>query len=171
LQFITASTYRRVPLFASPRFCREFARVLDPLRSEFNFRLLGGVLMPEHFHLLIWPQPADATSRIVQQLKQRTAASILRTLRENSRQAWCARTLARLRLPRSVHDPSEFRLGQRRFYPFAIYSEKNRLEKLNYVHANPVKRGLVRSPDQWPWSSFRYYHLNNASLLTMDPMP
>jgi putative transposase len=74
LQFITASTYRRAPLFDNPTFCGEFVKALEAARTEFHFRLLGWVLMPEHFHLLIWPQPADATSRIVQQIKQRTAA-------------------------------------------------------------------------------------------------
>jgi hypothetical protein len=37
-----------------------------------------------------------------------------------------------------------------------------------YVHGNPVKRGQVSSPDQWPWSSFRFYHLNDSSVLSMD---
>ena len=38
-------------------------------------------------------------------------------------------------------------------------------EKLDYMHANPVKRGLVSSPEEWPWSSFRFYYLNDASVL------
>ena len=42
-------------------------------------------------------------------------------------------------------------------YPFGVYSEKKRLEKLNYMHRNPAKCGLVASPEQWPWSSFRFY--------------
>jgi hypothetical protein len=57
------------------------------------------------------------------------------------------------------------------FYPFGIYSEKKRLEKLNYRHANPVKRGLADAPDRWPWSSFRFYHLGDDSVLKMDRMP
>jgi hypothetical protein len=58
--------------------------------------------------------------------------------------------LAQVRLPPTVHCDSRFRVWQRRFYPFGIYSEKKRLEKLNYMHANPVKRKLVDSPGQWP---------------------
>ena len=41
-------------------------------------------------------------------------------------------------------------------------------EKLNYMHNNPVKRGLVSSPEEWPWSSFRFYYLNDSTLLSMD---
>jgi len=95
----------------------------------------------------------------------------LRLLRASPSNAWCARVLARLRLPPTVHDRSTFRVWQRRFYPFGIYSEEKRLEKLNYMHANPVKRRLVDSPDLWPWSSFRFYHLGDDSILKIDRMP
>lgn len=79
--------------------------------------------------------------------------------------------LSRLRLPASVHDQARYRVWQRRFYPFNVFSEKKRLEKLNYLHGNPVQRRLVDSPDQWPWSSFRFLHLDDASVLRMDRLP
>jgi len=69
LPFITASTYRCAPLFTSPRFCREFVVAVQEVRCELRFRLFGWVLMPDHFHMLIWPEGARATSKIVQQLK------------------------------------------------------------------------------------------------------
>jgi REP element-mobilizing transposase RayT len=49
-----------------------------------------------------------------------------------------------------------------------IWSEKKRLEKLNYMHNNPVKRGLVAQPGDWPWSSWRFYYLGDRSVLAMD---
>ena len=63
---------------------------------------------------------------------------------------------------------STYRVWQRRFYPFNVYSEKKRLEKLDYMHNNPVKRGLVKEPGEWPWSSWRFYFRQDASLLEMD---
>jgi len=51
-----------------------------------------------------------------------------------------------------------------------VYSEKKWLEKLNYMHNNPVKRGLLASPDQWPWSSFRFYYLNDSSVLSREQL-
>jgi len=56
-------------------------------------------------------------------------------------------------------------LPQPRFHPFNVYTEKKRREKLN-----PVRRGLVSSPGDWPWSSWRYYCLNHLSALRMDPL-
>ncbi len=99
--------------------------------------------------------------------------------------------LARLRLPPTVHDESHYRVWQRRFYPrvgadlsfqvcascrvwqrpyylMNIFTENKGLEKLNYIHQNPVKRGLVSSPGDWPWSSWRFYFLQDASIFAMD---
>ena len=74
------------------------------------------------------------------------------------------------RLPPTVLSDSRYRVWQRRFYPYGVYSEKKRLEKLSYMHNNPVKRGSVHSPEEWPWSSFRFYYLNDSSLLGMDKL-
>jgi putative transposase len=48
----------------------------------------------------------------------------------------------------------------RRFYDFLVWNPKKRVEKLRYIHRNPVKRGLVEEPEQWPWSSYRFYALD-----------
>ena len=55
LHFLTTSTYRSTPVINSEVFKREFVATLAELRAELGFRLLGHVLMPEHFRLLIWP--------------------------------------------------------------------------------------------------------------------
>jgi len=116
--------------------------------------------MPEHFHLLIKPEPAEETVRIVRELKKRSAQQIIAALFRNQQHPRCRTLLARLRLPPTVHNDSHYRLWQRRYVPFNVFTEKKCAEKLNYMHANPVKRRLVSSPDQWPWSSFRFYYQN-----------
>jgi putative transposase len=168
LQFITTSTYRRAPLFLSQRFCHCFVQRLEEVREEMKFLLIGWVLMPDHFHLLVKPQPAETTPLIMKGLKEVTAGRILETLRENQQRPWCCKMLARLRLPPTVHDESHYRLWQRRFFPFNVHSEKKRREKMDYMHNNPVKRGLVNAPGDWPWSSWRFYFLQDTSILRMD---
>ncbi len=171
LHYLTASTYHRARLFDSDRFREHFVRTLDQLRSGLDFKILGYVLMPEHFHLLIWPSERANPSQIVQRLKERTAIFILKNLRQNRQLPWCRKTLDRLTLPPTVHRHGPYRVWQRRFYDLNVWSEKKRLEKLNYMHGNPVKRGLVTSPDQWLWSSFRFYYLEDTSLIAMDRLP
>src|SRR5262245_61118678 len=106
--------------------------------------------MSEHFHLLIWPSKAHSPSRIVGSLKQRTARHIIENLKR-SHESWCRRVLTQIVLPETVHDESTYRVWQRRFYDFnVVWSESKRLEKLQYMHGNPVKRRLVASPADWP---------------------
>ncbi len=170
LQFITTGTYRRTPLFLSDRFRRCFVQRLEEVRQAWHFLLVGGVLMPEHFHLLIRPEPAATTPLMMKGRKEESAQRIIRTLRENLQHPWCRKTLARLRLPSTVHDESHYRLWQRRFYPCNVFSEKKCQQKLDYMHNNPVTRGLVSSPGDWPWSSWRFYYWQDASILRMDRM-
>jgi putative transposase len=122
--FITASTYRRVRLFDSPRFRKRFIETLDQPRSEFDFRLIGYVVMPDHFHLLIWPGKDHNPSRILGSLKQRTARYVIESL-ERCEQSWCRRMLTRMTLPETVHDQSTYHVWQRRFYDFNVWSEKS----------------------------------------------
>ena len=51
---------------------------------------------------------------------------------------------------------------QARFYDFNVWTTKKRVEKLQYMHRNPVKRGLVALPELWRWSSYRFYLLDEA---------
>jgi len=68
---------------------------------------------------------------------------------------------------------------QARFYDFNVWTEKKRIEKLRYIHRNPVKRGLVAAPEQWRWSSFRWYlcrevgpvRINDTGILVMRIRP
>jgi len=90
----------------------------------------------------------------------------LRTVREyNDRKN--RRPQRRRSALRPLHGP--YRIWQRRFYDLNVRSEKKRQEKLNYLHGNPVQRGMVTSPDLWPWSSFRFYF--HDSVLPMDRLP
>jgi hypothetical protein len=72
-----------------------------------------------------------------------------------------------LRFPNYISEPPQF--WQPRFYDFNVYSHKKKKEKLEYMHANPVVRGLVKHPRDWPWSSFSFYAKDQAGLVEIDP--
>ena len=171
LHYLTASTYRRARIFDSERFKLKFVQTLDDLLTELGFKIIGYVLMPEHCHLLIWPGALGNPSQIMQKLSERTANFILRNLRRNRVFPWCQKMLKQFELPATVHHHAHYRVWQKRGYDMNIWSEKKRIEKMNYMHNNPVKRGLVAQPGDWPWSSWRFYYLEDRSILAMDRMP
>ena len=140
LHFITFSCYRRLP-FLTPRKRNHFVRVLQQTRAKYRFAVVGFVVMPEHVHLLIDEPEIGTPSTVVQVIKQRTASS---RRRGSEKQL-------------EIFSNQEHRFWQVRFYDFNVFTDRKRIEKLRYMHRNPVKRGLVPGPELWRWSSFRWY--------------
>jgi putative transposase len=59
-------------------------------------------------------------------------------------------------------------IWQPRFYDFNVWTEDKRIEKLSYMHRNPVTCGLVVEPQQWRWSSFRSYAFGEVGLVQIN---
>jgi len=129
--FITFSCYRRKPLLGSATSYGVFERVLESTRRRYGFVVAGYVLMPEHVHLLVGETKIAALSTAIQVLKQQSS--------------------------RVLKKPEDDQFWQRRYYDFNVHSGEKRIEKLQYMHRNPVKRGLVAKPEEWQWSSFLHY--------------
>src|SRR5579863_1436195 len=163
LHFITCSCYRRLPLFASVRTKYLFVKILGEVRNRYGFALAGYVVMPNHIHLLI-SEPAKGTpSTVMQVLKQRVS----RRLRRKPRRSVSSQ---QLKLPFRDAPLSLPRFWQYRFYDFNVWSQTKFVEKLHYMHMNPVKRSLVAHPMDWPWSSFSFYSKKELSLIRIDPL-
>jgi hypothetical protein len=56
---------------------------------------------------------------------------------------------------------SEEFVWEPRYHDFNVFTAAKKVEKLRYMHRNPVKAGLVDQPDEWQWSSFRAYAHND----------
>jgi putative transposase len=152
LHFITCSCYQRRPWLDSAPRRDLFLKILEEVRKEHRFVVLGYVVMPEHFHLLMSEPQIGDPSTAMQSVKQMYAQRVIPRHRS--------------------HDPAKRSkpapIWQPRFYDFNVYTERKRIEKLRYMHWNPVKRGLVDEPEQWPWSSFRYCHYGEPGLVRVD---
>lgn len=127
------------------------------MRIAYDLVIVGYVVMPEHFHLLIAEPEKGTPSTIMQVLKQRFARRVLSRLRD--------RSAARQRL---LSEDLPQQIWQRRFYDFNVWSTRKRIDKLRYMHRNPVKRGLVATPEQWRWSSFRSYAFGERGLVLIN---
>jgi putative transposase len=161
LHFITFSCYRRVPFLRSVRAKNAFVQILGEVRERYGFALVGYVVMPDHVHLLIGEPAKGTPSLVIQVLKQRVSRRLRRRKRANAGQ---------LHLSFEVGEDSQPRFWQRRFYDFNVWSLKKRVEKLHYMHMNPLKRKLVDHPKHWPWSSFSFYSNSKYGLIRVDPV-
>lgn len=131
LHFITFSCQHRDPLLADPAARDIFVDIFERTRRWYGFFVCGFVVMPEHVHLLISEPERSRLAVALQMLKQNTARK-LRTVEGTP-------------------------FWEPRYYDFNVWSEAKRIEKLRYIHRNPVRRGLVERPEDWAWSSFRHY--------------
>jgi putative transposase len=132
--FITFSCHNRKPYLNTSNARDIFLDSLERTRDRYKFEILGYVVMPEHIHLLVSEPPNDPLSKALQALK----ISVSR--RQTERPFW-----------------------QPRDYDFNVFTHNKRVEKLKYMHRNPVTRGLVPHAEDWPWSSYRHYLLNEPS--------
>jgi putative transposase len=130
LHFITFSCFHRLPFLEAPEPKETFEFLMEQTRSRHQARVYAYVLMPEHIHLLINEPPLILLAQFLKALKQNTS----RKLRGERLQFW-----------------------QDRYFDANIYGESVRSQVIRYIHRNPVKRGLVASPEQYRWSSFNHY--------------
>ena len=136
--FVTFTCYHRLPHLADDKTCQAFVLALERARKLYQFRVYGFVAMPERVHLLISEPESGTIAKAVQALK---LSSSLRTT--------AARECSNDRPP----------LWQKRYYDRNIRDYAEFVEKLQYLHRNPVMRGLVGRAEDWKWGSFRHYAL------------
>ena len=115
--------------------------------------------MPDHVHLLLDEPKAGNPSTVVHSLKLRVS----KRLRGKRRRTSLGQ---RSFVFGASAEAAQF--WQRRFYDFNVWSQKKKVEKLHYMHMNPVKRGLVTHPRDWPWSSFSFYANRGPGLVRID---
>lgn len=158
LHFLTCSCYHRQPWLASAARRDLFLQVFEETRQRYQFVVIGYVVMPDHIHLLISEPEPGTPSTIMQVIKQRFARRVLNRKRRHPKQA-------------SLWPEPAPHVWQKRFYDFHVWSERKRVEKLRYIHRNPVKEGLVQEPEQWVWSSYRSYAYGEPGMVKINQWP
>jgi putative transposase len=149
---LTFSCYQRIPFFSCERTCEWLIQSLEKARKKFGFQLWAYVIMPDHLHLLVNPlDAADDMSEFLQAIKEPVARKAINYLKANSPE-WLARI--------TVHEGQRVR---HRFwqpgggYDRNITSSETLRAMIEYIHANPLRRGLVTSIEDYEYSSARWY--------------
>jgi putative transposase len=142
LHFITFSCYRREPLLGNAQARDAFVITLERVRRWYGFYLTGFVVMPEHVHLLLSEPERSNLAVVLQMLKQ----------------------IVSQKLNERTTNP----FWQPRYYDFNVWRESKLTEKLDYMHQNPVQRGLVARPEDWKWSSALHYSTGKECVVEIE---
>jgi len=134
--FITTVTANRDPILASNENKQLLLEIIREVKIEHEFSMLGYVILNDHFHLIIKTRDTDI-SKIMQSIKLRFTK---RYIKQNA-----------------ISKAQPVSLWQRRFWDHLIRDEGDFQRHLDYIHYNPVKHGIVKSANEYVFSSFRVY--------------
>lgn len=145
--FLTFSCYKRRRLLDVDRCKRIVISTMDSGLRAIHGNCIGFVIMPNHVHTLVWAPVSGRISEFLQDWKQTSSARIKQCLAGST---YASRW--------DTSDP----VWQSRYYDFNVFHDAKVIEKLTYMHENPVKAGLVMHPCDWEWSSARHYECGRS---------
>ena len=162
---LTFSCYQRLPLLKSERTCRWLAESIDEARANHQIDVWAYVMMPEHVHLLVCPRSAEySIAAIRKAIKEPIARRAIEFLSTHA-PGWLPR-LTRRRGTRTEKLFWQSGGG----YDRNITTVKALLSVIEYIHLNPVRRGLADRAARWTWSSAAWFE-GGTSPLQLDQIP
>ena len=151
--FCTASIVDHLPLIDNDAIRQRILKCWDKHRERWQVRIEGFVLMPTHIHILV-----RGTAEGVQKFMQYSLAETSRQIRDAVRlRAMSGDEQAGQWLQTITSRGVRGKVWQERFRCLPMDRERAVLQKLEYIHMNPVRAGLVAVPEDWPWSSWSHY--------------
>lgn len=147
--YITAVSFKRLPIFRNGNCCRIFIENLKELKEKHPFKLIAYVIMPDHVHLILNPLECNI-SQILMKMKGKSAKLIIGWLKENNFQS----SLEKLKI--NVKE-RKYAVWQKDSSVIDLFSHKFLRQKADYIHLNPVRAKFCDHPAKWQWSSYQTY--------------
>jgi REP element-mobilizing transposase RayT len=160
--FVTWTIVDWLPLFNFEPYRVIVLEALAYMRTNKKTQLNAFVIMPSHIHAILWPEVDIHLSNVIRDFKRFTSREISKVAAVQNDIDF----LDQFEYARSnnrAQDASRFQIWQEGSHPEAIFSEKFAKQKLDYIHMNPVKAGLVQTPDEWLYSSAQAYLLGTQT--------
>jgi len=158
--FVTSTVVNFDPIFQLGRdYYLILLTSLDWVMKKYGATLFAYVFMPSHIHLVIEVDEGRSLSNLMRDFKKFTSTKIRQKLENEGRHSW----VERLRKNASGKKGQVFKLWMDRFDDVVLFSESVLRTKVEYIHENPVKAGLVSVPEEWEFSSAKDYSQTGRS--------
>ena len=161
--FITSTIVEWLPVFTTAARCDILVRSFEYCRKQKELRIHAWVILDNHFHAIV---AGPELARTVADLKRFTALELLGQLEIEGRE-WLLNQLSYFRAAHKRE--SAHQVWQEGVHPQRILSDEMMFQKLEYMHNNPVKRGLVASPEHWVYSSAHEWLPGANPVMRVDP--
>ncbi|NNE97675.1 MAG: transposase [Pyrinomonadaceae bacterium] len=153
--FITFVTNDRLNVFQKRELKNLISMSFDEARKSADFSIFAYVIMPDHVHLITSSE--YKSSVVLRYLKGISARRIIDFLKKKNFQT----SLDKLG-HKTLKGNWNYSLWQHRSNVLSLISENILMEKVNYIHQNPVKENLVKTAGDYRWSSARFWNGNPA---------
>ena len=151
LHYVTGNVHNRRQIFRGGDACKIFLEELQSLRSAHYCKLIAFVLMPDHYHFILNPRNGNIQE----------ATGVLKS--------FSAKRIVALAPAGSFWTGAENQVWQESFKALPLWSIWMIWQKINYIHSNPIRAKLVRSTEDYRWSSFHAFYRNETEpLLQID---
>ncbi|MGB7210606.1 MAG: transposase [Pyrinomonadaceae bacterium] len=157
LYFLTAVTNRRLPVFQTDKLKKLLADAFNEARTSGGFKIFAYVIMPDHYHIITDSQLR--ASQVLRYLNGISARRVINYLKENGYTS----SLDKLKKEEEGKKEYKYSLWEHHSNTFLITTESMLMQKVDYIHRNPVEDQFVEHPDQYQFSSVRYWHRRSLS--------
>ena len=166
--FVTTTVVNFARVFVQDKYCDILIQNIKHYQQRYRFVVLGYVIMPSHFHWIVEVEPAQGTiSDIMRDIKKHSAWDLMEAL-ENDRRDDLIQLFT---LQGKGYRDQQRKLWMRRFDDEVVRNAGMFRTKLEYIHNNPVKAGMVAKVEDYKYSSARNYILSDQSVLEVDTTP
>ena len=162
--FLTMSVVGKVPIFTNSGYMNVIVNALKFYQKEHQLKVYAFVIMDNHLHVIVSCQ--NDLSELMRLLKSYIAKEMLTFLSHDSR-PWILNLLNELK--KKHKKSSTYQFWEEGNHPKLIQGMEMFNQKVEYIHNNPVKRGLVEKPEHWIYSSARHF-AGLESLLDIDDL-
>ncbi|OGU64531.1 MAG: hypothetical protein A3C56_06275 [Ignavibacteria bacterium RIFCSPHIGHO2_02_FULL_56_12] len=166
VHFTTSTIVDWTPVFAYPQ-CAQM--IIDSLKYSMlnkGLRLHGYVIMPTHVHALYGTTSGVNLSNILRDLHRYTSKEISQFFRSTRNPTFMEFAKA----ARADQRGNRYKVWQTGFHPIAIFDQDIFVQKLEYIHNNPVRKGFVEQPEYWKYSSARNYLLDDDTIIAVEKL-
>jgi putative transposase len=163
--FSTSTIVEWLPVFTSDIYFNAIIDSLKYCQANKGLNLIAYVIMPEHIHLVTSNLEEINLSDIMRDFKRFTSKEISHQLKIDNKHLLLE---AMEGFAHKGKGNTEYKVWQDGFHPESIYSEMFLQQKIDYIHLNPVRRGLVSKPENWLYSSARNYISSDETIITVD---
>ncbi|MDZ7657673.1 REP-associated tyrosine transposase [Fodinibius sp.] len=148
---ITSSVIYGLPLFGSPRLSDIIINALKFLQNKREAKIYAYVIMENHIHFIA---QANCLDRKIAAFKSYTARKCIDCLKNNDKHIWLRRLCEQ---KSKFKTDRKYQFWDEGYHPKQIIGDYMMVQKVEYIHNNPVKRGYVDSPEDWRYSSAKNY--------------